>query len=117
MSQIRGIFPLFLATAFGIGNGIWVFGPAFKEQQREKQEQAQKALEVARHSEAGEVQTLREAEAAASRKIATESALRADNPSKSWWPSLSLWSKETKAGIGKSDDTTPTKGNDMEKEN
>jgi hypothetical protein len=58
MSQIRGIFPLFLATAIGIGNGmwhktvvigrgltksagIWVFGPAFKEQQQEKEEQAQ----------------------------------------------------------------------------
>lgn len=49
MSKIRGVFPLFLATAFGVANGtspiidldvaqdlhapgIWVFGPAFKEQ-------------------------------------------------------------------------------------
>lgn len=23
MSKVKGIFPLFLATAFGIGNGMW----------------------------------------------------------------------------------------------
>jgi hypothetical protein len=59
MSRIRGVFPLFLATTFGIVNGmwiapsrhlfsdltytakgIWVFGPAFKEQQQEKDDQA-----------------------------------------------------------------------------
>jgi hypothetical protein len=49
MSRVQGFFPLFLATAFGVANGIfsmlcsdeaqnlhdagvWVFGPAFKEQ-------------------------------------------------------------------------------------
>ncbi|KAI9820721.1 MAG: hypothetical protein M1827_005091 [Pycnora praestabilis] len=36
MSRIRGVFPLFLATTFGILNGIAIFGPAFKEQQEEK---------------------------------------------------------------------------------
>jgi hypothetical protein len=56
MSRSRGIFPLFLATTFGVVNGmksslfltsalktipgVWIFGPAFKEQQELKDEQA-----------------------------------------------------------------------------
>ena len=68
MSKIRGIFPLFLATAFGIINGrcyscvtpsldptalkiftlgIAVFGPEFKKQERDKLEQEQWASDFA----------------------------------------------------------------------
>jgi muconolactone delta-isomerase len=54
-----------------------------------------KALEVANQSEPGEVDTIRKAEAAASRSIATESALKPIQPSNSWWPSLSLWAKDS----------------------
>jgi hypothetical protein len=55
MSRIRGVVPLFLVTTVGIANGkpmkvrlravklirhagVWVFGPAFKEEQERKQE-------------------------------------------------------------------------------
>lgn len=68
MSKIRGVFPLFLATAFGIFNGqcyscvapsldltalkiftlgIVVFGPEFKKQGRAKLEQEQWASDLA----------------------------------------------------------------------
>lgn len=55
MSRARGVFPIFLATAFGIVNGsfplsnlyhqfnphqgVAIFGPSFKEQQQEKENQ------------------------------------------------------------------------------
>ncbi|KAH6721982.1 hypothetical protein BKA61DRAFT_166018 [Leptodontidium sp. MPI-SDFR-AT-0119] len=96
MSKIRGIFPAFLATAIGVGNGIWVFGPAFKDLQQEKEEQAKKAVEVAKLSENGahDTESLRNAEAAASRTIATESALKPMKRPSSWWPTMSLWTKE-----------------------
>jgi hypothetical protein len=54
MSRIRGVVPLFLVTTIGIANGksmtvryaiklirhsgLWVFGPAFKEEQKRKQQ-------------------------------------------------------------------------------
>ncbi|PVH83749.1 hypothetical protein DL98DRAFT_652212 [Cadophora sp. DSE1049] len=108
MSKIRGIVPVVLATAIGVGNGIWIFGPAFKEQQQEKKEQAKKAVEVAKLSEDGTHKTpeaLRDAEAAASRTMATESALKpVENPS-SWWPNMSLWTKE----VNKPPTSKPTK--------
>jgi muconolactone delta-isomerase len=53
-----------------------------------------KALEAAQQSEPVEVETIRKAEAAASRSIATESALKPIQPSNSWWPNLSLWTKD-----------------------
>ncbi|KAH9220795.1 hypothetical protein DL95DRAFT_289401 [Leptodontidium sp. 2 PMI_412] len=101
MSKIRGIFPAFLATAIGVGNGIWVFGPAFKDLQQEKEEQAKYSLfhkdeKVAKLSENGahDTESLRNAEAAASRTIATESALKPMKRPSSWWPTMSLWTKE-----------------------
>ncbi|KAF2090352.1 hypothetical protein K490DRAFT_63231 [Saccharata proteae CBS 121410] len=36
MSNFRGLVPILLVTALGIGNGIYVFDPAFKEQNQEK---------------------------------------------------------------------------------
>jgi len=78
-------------------SGIWIFGPAFKEQQQEKEEQAKKAVEVAKLSEDGthkNPEALRQAEAAASRTIATESALKPVEKGGSWWSSTSLWTKE-----------------------
>ncbi|KAH7407383.1 hypothetical protein BKA64DRAFT_415498 [Cadophora sp. MPI-SDFR-AT-0126] len=107
MSKIRGAVPVVLATAIGVGNGIWIFGPAFKEQQQEKEEQAKKAVEVARLSEDGIRKTpeaLRDAEAAASRTIAMESALKPVEKSNSWWPNMSLWTKE----VNKSPTSEPT---------
>ncbi|KAG4442829.1 hypothetical protein IFR05_001710 [Cadophora sp. M221] len=96
MSKIRGIFPAFLATAIGVGNGIWVFGPAFKDLQQEKEGQAKKAVEVARLSENGthDTEWLRNAEATASRTVATEPALKPMEKPGSWWPNMSLWTKE-----------------------
>ncbi|KAH0543924.1 hypothetical protein FGG08_001825 [Glutinoglossum americanum] len=44
---MRGAFPLFLATAFGILNGVAIFQPAFADQQKEKLLQEQKETEVA----------------------------------------------------------------------
>ncbi|KAK0100853.1 hypothetical protein ONS95_007300 [Cadophora gregata] len=97
MSRFRGAVPVLLATAIGIGNGLYIFGPAFKEQRQEKEEQARKAVEVARLSQDGNHKTpedLRDAEAAASRTIATESALKPVEKASSWWPNMSLWTKE-----------------------
>ncbi|KAL2073558.1 hypothetical protein VTL71DRAFT_10884 [Oculimacula yallundae] len=99
MSNFRGIVPLLLATAIGVGNGIWVFGPAFKEQQQEKAELEKKAIEVAKLSEHGThdtVESLRNAEAAASRTIATETALKPTETRESkWWPNTNgFWTKE-----------------------
>ncbi|PQE04857.1 hypothetical protein CJF30_00004644 [Rutstroemia sp. NJR-2017a BBW] len=39
MSKARDIFPLFLATVFGIGSSVWTFGPALKEQREQKDEE------------------------------------------------------------------------------
>ncbi|CZT01921.1 uncharacterized protein RAG0_09306 [Rhynchosporium agropyri] len=99
MSKIRGIFPLFLATAIGVGNGLWVFGPEFRNQQLEKEEQEKKAAEVAKLSGSGTnntVESLKMAEAAASRTIATETALKPAGKSQSrWWPNTNgFWEKE-----------------------
>ena len=65
-------------------------------------------FEAASQFESGEV-TLKDAEAAVSRAIATQSALKPDSSSKSWWPNLSLWSKETNTADGKSYDAPHTK--------
>ncbi|PBP15588.1 hypothetical protein BUE80_DR013684 [Diplocarpon rosae] len=65
MSHLRGLFPIAFATVLGVGNGIWVFGPAFKEQQQEKEDQAKKALEATKHSEHGPLESKKRAEAAA----------------------------------------------------
>jgi len=56
-----------------------------------------KAVEVAKLSEDGthkNPEALRQAEAAASRTIATESALKPVEKGGSWWSSTSLWTKE-----------------------
>jgi hypothetical protein len=64
MSRARGIVPLLLATALGVGNGmyrltlehyalyltwslvgIWVFGPAFREEREHKEAAAHKLPE------------------------------------------------------------------------
>jgi len=95
MSRVRGVFPLFLVTALGIVNGIWVFGPALKEQSQEKQELERKAQELARLYRDEELETLRDAEAAASRTTTKESTLKKHDESNSWWLNLGLWSKDT----------------------
>ncbi|TVY90670.1 hypothetical protein LAWI1_G002907 [Lachnellula willkommii] len=77
--------------------GIWVFGPAFKEQQELKNAEAglllnasRKPLEAIGEAKEDEVKMLRAAEAAASRSAATEAALKPGGSSSSWWPRL-LW--------------------------
>ncbi|TVY75643.1 hypothetical protein LSUE1_G005754 [Lachnellula suecica] len=98
MSRVRGVVPLFVATAIGIGNGklsppshcIWVFGPAFKEQQQLTLEEARKPQEALSEAKEEEIKTLRAAEAAASKVSATEAALKPEGPSSSWWPKFGL---------------------------
>lgn len=56
-----------------------------------------KAVEVAKLSDDGthkNPEALLQAEAAASRTIATESALKPVDKRSSWWPSMSFWTKE-----------------------
>jgi hypothetical protein len=48
-----------------------------------------------------------EAENAASRISATEAALKPIQPSSSWWPNISLWSKSESAVIKDSTDLRP----------
>jgi len=114
MSNIRGLVPILLATGLGVVNGLLVFGPAFKDQ-KERKEELQQALEAARQSDSDGV-TLRDAEAAASRTIATRSALRAEQSVKTWWSSLSLWSQDTNTIAAKPRDTLPTEDNGKRKE-
>ena len=40
MSQSRGLLPVVIATTIGIGTGLYIFGPAFK-QEKERKEQEQ----------------------------------------------------------------------------
>ncbi|CZR52786.1 uncharacterized protein PAC_02663 [Phialocephala subalpina] len=92
MSRVRGVFPLFLATTFGIVNGIWVFGPAFKEQQ-EREEEARKDLVVSPEVNNAQVEEVRATEAAPSRAVATESVLKPVENSSSWWTKLDVWNR------------------------
>ncbi|QSZ36547.1 hypothetical protein DSL72_006427 [Monilinia vaccinii-corymbosi] len=90
MSKVKGIFPLFLATAFGVGNGIWVFGPALKEQQ-ENNLQAKTAFENPVQTQ--ESEAARMAEVEASRAATTDALLNPSKPSESsWWQSVKSWS-------------------------
>ncbi len=50
-----------------------------------------KVLEVTSQSDIDQVESLRNAEAAASRTLATQSALKPINQTNSWWPHMSLW--------------------------
>jgi len=90
MSRIRGVLPLFLATTIGIANGLWVFGPAFREQQLEKEGVARQDLDVKVDADNAELEALRKAEAEASRTAATNTALAAKKP-QSWWSTMGLW--------------------------
>ncbi|TGO64300.1 hypothetical protein BOTNAR_0090g00310 [Botryotinia narcissicola] len=89
MSKVKGIFPLFLATAFGIGNGIWVFGPALKEQQ-ENNLQAKATFEHPIQTKESEVARMAEVEA--SRAATTKTLLNpSETPEASWWQSAKFW--------------------------
>jgi hypothetical protein len=105
--------------------GVWAFGPAFKEHQEEKNEQARqvsvhlvlrmilirsrKALETGHLSKSEQMETLRHAEAVASQSAATESTLKPAS-SNSWW-NMSLWStgSDTSGNTAKSSEPN-TKG-------
>ncbi|KAA6414998.1 MAG: hypothetical protein FRX48_01749 [Lasallia pustulata] len=90
MSKIRGVFPLFLATAFGIFNGIVVFGPEFKKQGRAKLEQEQEQIEAVHAPGPTAVEILEEAgaEAEANAGGATE---RLDTPEHPRWFIVRFW--------------------------
>ncbi|PBP23715.1 hypothetical protein BUE80_DR005374 [Diplocarpon rosae] len=77
MSHLRGLFPIVFATVLGVGNGIWVFGPAFKEQQQEKEVHAKKALETSKQPEHGLLESSKRAEAAAGQSLPTAAASKA----------------------------------------
>ena len=95
--------------------GLWVFGPAFKEQQEEKNKQARyvlgnlvvesllisnrKALDDAKLSESAEKEALRKAEAESSRSAATESTQQSTSSSSLW--NMGLWSKGSDANTTK----------------
>ncbi|KAI4127478.1 MAG: hypothetical protein LQ347_004593 [Umbilicaria vellea] len=87
MSRIKGIFPLFLATTFGIFNGIAVFGPEFRKQGQEKLGE-QHQNEVAHVPDPTAIETLKEAETEAIGAGATQ---RLDKPEQSWWSITRLW--------------------------
>ncbi|APA11821.1 hypothetical protein SS1G_05325 [Sclerotinia sclerotiorum 1980 UF-70] len=89
MSKVKGVFPLFLATAFGIGNGIWVFGPALKEQQ-ENNLQEKAALEHPIQTQ--ESETARIAEVEASRAASKDALLNSSSTASPWWQSARFWS-------------------------
>jgi len=109
MSKVRGVFPLFLATAFGIVNGIWVFQPLLAAQQEGKKDQTKETPDVTNQPEASDVKIIREAEVAASRSSATESALKpTGTPMSSWWPRMNLWSKAESFGNKESKDDPPS---------
>jgi len=106
MSKVRGVFPLFLATTFGIVNGIWVFQPLLAAQQEGNEGRLQiETRDAAHQSEASDLKIIREAEVAPSRSSATESALKPTGTSiSSWWPKMSLWSKAENSGNKESED-------------
>lgn len=69
-----------------------------------------KATELAKLSENGSLDisdSLRNAEATASRTVATESALKPMDKPNSWWPNMSLWTEE----VNKPPTTEPAKDN------
>ncbi|PQE32984.1 hypothetical protein CJF32_00001460 [Rutstroemia sp. NJR-2017a WRK4] len=90
MSKARDIFPLFLATVFGIGSSVWTFGPALKEQREQKDEELRKALANPVETPGGEA--LRQAEVVPNRAAVTEAPLQPTGTSNSWSSSLGLWS-------------------------
>jgi len=82
---------LFLATAFGVANGIWVFGPAFKEQR--ENEAHPKSLVVSEDVNAARVEELRDIEAAISHTSATRYALEGPEQPTSWWSNIAIWGR------------------------
>ncbi|KAL2055819.1 hypothetical protein ABVK25_004063 [Lepraria finkii] len=70
MSSARGLFPMALATVIGIGTGIQIFGPAFKEE-KEQKEQEQTVEFKEQHSHSPEEQVRKTEEAVANAGGAT----------------------------------------------
>jgi hypothetical protein len=64
-------------------------------------------LDVEYQAKEGDAKVIREAENVASRISATEAALKPIQPSSSWWPNISLWSKSENAAIKDSTDLHP----------
>jgi hypothetical protein len=71
-------------------------------------------METALEHESGQT-NVRDAEAAASRAAATQSALK-ENPSvRSWWSSLGNWEKETKRTSGQPKEASHTQDDGTKK--
>ncbi|PMD22701.1 hypothetical protein NA56DRAFT_702489 [Hyaloscypha hepaticicola] len=99
MSKIKGLIPLFLATSFGIINGIWVFQPLLAAQQEGLDEQIKKSLDAADQPKEHHANAMQETQAAASRNSATEPALKPIPSTNSWWSNISFPSKSESAGV------------------
>ncbi|KAG9233509.1 hypothetical protein BJ875DRAFT_463933 [Amylocarpus encephaloides] len=105
----RGIFPLLMATTFGIINGVWVFGPALKEQREAKDVLSESETEVT-PGQQQEAKKVLAAEATASRSAATATVLKPEAAaSTSWWHS---WSnhQEMKDGLSKNELISESQG-------
>ncbi|KAH8687640.1 hypothetical protein BGZ60DRAFT_394090 [Tricladium varicosporioides] len=109
MSRPRGIFPLFLATAFGIANGVWVFAPILKEQQEKEQgkftKQHKEPLEGSAEKEDGNSKIIHAIEVAAGGRSTSTTESANTTPPKPWWSSMEFWSR--KGPIEASKDQTP----------
>ncbi|KAG9246465.1 hypothetical protein BJ878DRAFT_281289 [Calycina marina] len=93
MSRSYQVFTgLFLATAFGVANGIAVFGPSLKQQKEERENEARRSEAVFALEDDKVMKSIGAVEAASSRSLATEKVLRADSQSKSWWTTVNPWS-------------------------
>ncbi|KAI9706344.1 MAG: hypothetical protein M1836_003349 [Candelina mexicana] len=97
MSKIRGVFPLFLATTFGIINGIAIFGPAFKEQALESKGFDSDLTHEARAAELEDVQVGKRVETDAI-GVSTSEGLPQHVVNKSPWSSI-RFGKQDKADV------------------
>jgi len=98
MSRVRGFFPILFATALGIGNGIYIFGPAFKDEQQAKESAARKIFE-SQHRDpehSAELEAVKQAEdralGAGRTPTASVSEASGTTTSRSWLPSL--WARD-----------------------
>ncbi|KAK0514081.1 hypothetical protein JMJ35_003803 [Cladonia borealis] len=70
MSQSRGLLPVVLATTIGIGTGLYIFGPAFKEE-KERKEQEHRVDFQEQHPQSPEEQVRKTEEAVANAEGST----------------------------------------------
>ncbi|KAL9121323.1 MAG: hypothetical protein Q9187_002123 [Circinaria calcarea] len=101
MGNVRGIFPLFLATTFGILNGIAVFGPAFKDQQRQKLEDEQKDVAIAHDQDVTKLDGVQKVEAAPISEDIPAPGTSSTSPGPSRWSITRFWEGQKSNENGK----------------